>query len=115
VKSGSVYSIPAAMKSFFADRPLLCRSGVFVQRGCWLLDKLERSNRELAKRAYELFTSSQPAQKNKLLKMTLATLELKDGKLIPKLKNFFQGVLICNERQLWLPRLEDIRTAMIVG
>lgn len=60
---------------------------------------------ELAKRAYDLFMSSQPAQQNRILKMVLANLHVKDGKLIPELKNFFQGVLICNERQEWLPRL----------
>jgi site-specific DNA recombinase len=62
---------------------------------------------ELANRAHELFMNSQPAQKNKLLKLILANLEIKDGKLIPKLKNLFQGVLICNERQEWLPRLDS--------
>jgi|WetSurMetagenome_2_1015567.scaffolds.fasta_scaffold05285_10 site-specific DNA recombinase len=60
---------------------------------------------ELASRAYDLFMSSQPAQKNKLLKMVLANLHVKDGKLIPELKNLFQGVLNCNERQVWLLRL----------
>lgn len=62
---------------------------------------------ELANRAYDLFMSSQPAQKNRILKMVLANLEIKDGKLVPKLKNLFQGVLICNERQEWLPRLDS--------
>ena len=62
---------------------------------------------ELAKRAYDLFMSSQPAQKNRILKMVLANLYIKDGKLVPELKNFFQGVLICNERQVWLPRLDS--------
>jgi hypothetical protein len=37
-------------------------------------------------------------------------LEIKDGKLIPKLKNLFQGVLICNERQEWLPLVGSMRT-----
>lgn len=69
---------------------------------------------ELANRAYDLFMSSQPAQKNRILKMVLANLQVKDGKLVPKLKNFFQGVLISNERQQWLLRLEEIRTLMTV-
>lgn len=67
---------------------------------------------ELSNRAYDLFMSSQPAQKNRLLKMVLANLQIKDGKLVPKLKNLFQGILDCNERQTWLPRLEAIRTAL---
>lgn len=70
---------------------------------------------ELAKRALELFNSSQPGQKNKILKIVLANLELKDGKLVPKLKNFFQGVLISNERQEWLHRLEAIGRCFASG
>ena len=46
--------------------------------------------------------------------MVLANLELKDGKLVPKLKNFFDGVLQDNARQEWLPRLEAIRTLVAV-
>lgn len=70
---------------------------------------------ELAKRAYDLFMSSQPAQQNRILKMILANLSVKDGKLVPKLKNFFQGVLISNERQLWLRILEAVSTCFARG
>lgn len=56
---------------------------------------------ELANRAADLFMSSQPAQKNKLLRLVLANLQLKDGKLIPELKNFFAGLQQSNERNEW--------------
>lgn len=67
---------------------------------------------ELANRDYELFISSQPAQKNKLLKFVLANLKLEGEKLVGELKKPFEGILKCNERQEWLPRLEDVRTLM---
>lgn len=70
---------------------------------------------ELANRAYDLFISSQPAQKNKLLKLILANLELKDEKLVWKLKIFFQGVLKCNEQQEWLRILEAVSTCFARG
>ena len=60
--------------------------------------------------SYDLFMSSQPAQKNQLLKMVLANLEVKDAKLIWKLKNFFEGILKANASQDWLPRLDKFRT-----
>lgn len=68
---------------------------------------------ELANRAYDLFMSSQPAQKNKILKMILANLELKDEKLVWKLKIFFEGVLNCNERKEWLPEHLDIKAVVL--
>ena len=62
---------------------------------------------ELANRAYELFTSSQPAQKNQILKLILVNLEINNAKLIWKLKNFFEGILKANASQEWLPRLDS--------
>ncbi len=56
---------------------------------------------ELASRAHDLFISSQAGEKNKLLKFILANLQVKDEKLVWKLKNLFDGVMKCNERHFW--------------
>lgn len=62
---------------------------------------------ELAKRASELFTRSQPDQKNRLLRFVFANCSVKGGKLIPKLKKPFEGIVQCNKSKNWLPRLDS--------
>lgn len=60
---------------------------------------------ELAKRAKELFVRSQPEQKNRLLRFVLANCSVEGEKLIPKLKNVFEGITQCNKTKNWLPGL----------
>ena len=62
---------------------------------------------ELANRAYELFESSQTAQKRKLIDFVFANLEAQAGKLCYKLKNPFAGILDCKKTNDWLPRLDS--------
>lgn len=62
---------------------------------------------ELASRAYELFESSQTHQKRKLINFVFANLEAKAGNLLFKLKNPFAGLVVCQESNKWLPRLDS--------
>lgn len=62
---------------------------------------------ELANRAYELFESSQTAQKRKLIDFVFANLEAKAGNLCYTLKNPFAGILECKKTNNWLPRLDS--------
>jgi len=64
---------------------------------------------DVASRAYDLFTSSQPARKNQFLKFLFANLILKDAKLVWKLKKPFDSILECGVRQRWLPKLHAIQ------
>ena len=65
---------------------------------------------ELAKRASELFTRSQPEQKNKLLRFVFANCSVKGEKLNPKLKRVFEGIAKSNKSKNWLSALEELRT-----
>ena len=58
---------------------------------------------ELAKRASELFTRSQPEQKNKLLRFVFANCSVKGEKLNPKLKRVFEGIVKSNKTKDWPP------------
>ncbi|MFA6259290.1 MAG: hypothetical protein WCX29_01635, partial [Candidatus Peribacteraceae bacterium] len=62
---------------------------------------------ELAKRAEELFTRSQPDQKNRLLRFVFANASVKGEKLDYKLKTPFEGIAHCNETKDWLPGLDS--------
>ncbi|TSC97814.1 MAG: Cassette chromosome recombinase B, partial [Candidatus Peregrinibacteria bacterium Greene1014_49] len=62
---------------------------------------------ELAKRAQELFTRSQPDQKNRLLRFVFANASVKGEKLDYKLKRVFEGIVECNKSKNWLPRLDS--------
>ncbi len=62
---------------------------------------------ELAKRAKELFVRSQPEQKNRLLRFVLANCSVEGEKLMPKLKNVFEGIAQCNKTKDWLPGLDS--------
>lgn len=62
---------------------------------------------DMATRAYQLFKSSQPDQKNKILRFIFANLSLEHKKLDWKLKKPFQDILDCSVRKDWLPRLDS--------
>ncbi|MBP9773116.1 MAG: recombinase family protein [Candidatus Peribacteraceae bacterium] len=62
---------------------------------------------ELAKRASELFMSSQPDQKNRLMRFVFANAKVEGNHLYYKLKKPFEGIVDCNKKQEWLPRLDS--------
>lgn len=62
---------------------------------------------ELANRAHDLFESSQPAKKRKLISFVFANLEANAGNLLFKLKNPFTGMVNCSKNENWLPRLDS--------
>ena len=64
---------------------------------------------ELAKRAAELFTRSQPEQKNKLLRFVFSNCSVKGEKLDYKLKKPFAGIVQSNKSKNWLWSLYDVR------
>ncbi len=64
---------------------------------------------DLASRAYDLFMSSQPAQKNALLKFVLANVKADGEKLYVQLKNTFAGILLANKSNNWLPGTDSNR------
>jgi len=64
----------------------------------------------LAKRAYEIFKSSEVAEKRQLLNFLLQNLELKGRKLMFTMKTPFDTVLSANRCSNWLPGWDDVRT-----
>lgn len=66
---------------------------------------------ELANRAYELFVSSEVTERRQLIKLVLSNLRV-EGKTVryDALKPFNE-ILNCSDRQLWLARWDDFRTA----
>ena len=64
----------------------------------------------LAKRAYEIFKSSEVAEKRQLLNFLLQNLELKGRKLMFTMKTPFDTVLSANRCSNWLRTLNEIRT-----
>lgn len=88
----------------------------FKQEECKLLEDLQDHSKadeaflltssyllDLASRAHELFMSSQPAQKNALLKLVLANIKADGKNLYIELKNTFASVLQANKTNQWLP------------
>lgn len=65
---------------------------------------------DLASRAHELFMSSQPAQKNVLLKFVLANCKADGEKLCLQLKSTFEGIVFANKSNQWLPLVDKFRT-----
>jgi site-specific DNA recombinase len=61
----------------------------------------------LASRAKELFESSQPEQKNKILRMLLANLTLNQKRLQLYLLKPFKDLLLDTKSQNWLPQLDS--------
>lgn len=57
---------------------------------------------DTAKRAYDLFLSSQPAQKRRFLNFVLANLEMNGKKLVYKLKEPFSAMYEMGKRNDWL-------------
>jgi len=93
----------------------------FKQEECTLLEDLQDHSKadeaflltctyllNLASRAHELFMSSQPAQKNALLKYLLANAKADGENLVVELKNVFAHILDANKSKKWLQRLEAI-------
>ncbi len=64
---------------------------------------------ELAKRAYELFTSSEVEQKRQLVKLTLQNLRLEGRNLRYEAIKPFDTILNYADRQEWLERWNDYR------
>jgi len=64
----------------------------------------------LAKRAREIFESSEPEEKRQLLNYILQNLELKDKKLLYKAKTPFDTMLLIHDSSNWLRTLNEIRT-----
>ena len=62
---------------------------------------------ELASRSKELFESSQPAQKNKILRALLANLNLNQKKLQLNLLQPFHGLVLNQKSSSWLRRLDS--------
>ena len=61
----------------------------------------------IANRAYDLFISSEPEQKQQLLKMTLQNLKLDGKKIDFKLVKPFDQVFALTSRQSWYPRWDS--------
>lgn len=59
---------------------------------------------EIAKRAYELFKSSEVDEKRQLIKLVLQNLRIEGNLVKYSLLNPFDTIAKCNEQQLWLPR-----------
>ena len=59
---------------------------------------------QLASRAKKLFESSQPAQKNKILRLLLANSTINQKRLQLHLLKPFDELLLCSESQSWLRR-----------
>ena len=68
---------------------------------------------DLASRAHELLMSSQPAQKNALLKFVLANCKADGEKLYLQLKSTFEGIVFANKSNQWLPLLDSLRTNLM--
>ena len=64
----------------------------------------------LAKKAREIFDSSEPEEKRQLLNFLLQNLELKDKNLKYKLKTPFDTVLLANNCSKLLGVADDVRT-----
>lgn len=62
----------------------------------------------LASRAKELFESSQPQQKNKILRLLLANLTMNQKRLQLYLLKPFSGLLIDPKSQNWLTTIEEV-------
>ncbi len=67
----------------------------------------------LAKKAYEIFQSSEVSEKRQLLNFLLQNPRLKDRKLMFKLKTPFDTVLQANKCSSMLRELDDVRTYFI--
>ena len=65
----------------------------------------------LASNAKELFESSQPQQKNKILRLLLANLTLNQKRLQLNLLKPFSGLLSCTKSTNWLALADELRTA----
>ncbi len=65
---------------------------------------------ELASKAKTLFESSQPAQKNRILRSLLANLTLNEKKLQLNLLKPFTALLGSTKTQSWLPVIEEVIT-----
>lgn len=57
---------------------------------------------ELAKRAYELFVSSEGDEKRQLIKLVLQNLRIEDGLVCYDVLKPFDTILKCSDRQIWL-------------
>ncbi len=62
---------------------------------------------DLSNRAWELFKSSEPEEKNQLLKFILQNLELKGKNLVYELRNPFQGIADYQKTGNWLQRQDS--------
>lgn len=62
---------------------------------------------EIASKSTQLFKSSKPALKSKLLKFLLSNLELHDKKLVFNLKAPFDTIAECSKNASWLRRLDS--------
>ena len=62
---------------------------------------------ELARRAYELFESSEDSEKRELLKFLLQNSKMDKEKLVPTLQMPFDAILHANELKTWLPRVDS--------
>lgn len=67
---------------------------------------------ELAAKSKELFESSQPAQKNKILRAVLANLNLNQKKLQLNLLQPFHGLVFNQKSSTWLTTIEEVITAI---
>ena len=67
----------------------------------------------LTTKAYSLFMSSNPEQKNRLLKMVLANCTLDNEKVRYEVQKPFVHLLPYTKRQLWLPAIEQVRNSFI--
>jgi cytidylate kinase len=64
----------------------------------------------LAKRARDIFESSEPEEKNELLKYLLQNCELDGRNLVYKLKAPYQTMLLASNHSDWLRIVEEVRT-----
>ena len=70
---------------------------------------------DMATRAYQLFQSSQPDQKNRILRFVFANLSLEYEKLDWKLKKPFQDILDCSIRKDWLTQFKTLCIARAIN
>jgi hypothetical protein len=70
---------------------------------------------DLASRAWEIFESSEPAEKTQLLNLILQNFSLEQKKLSFEAKNPFAGVLECSKTRNWLGKWRKFGTTNLVN
>jgi len=65
---------------------------------------------DLARRAYEVFESSEDMEKRELLKFLLQNSKMKGKKRVPTLQMPFNAIRVANKTQTGLHLIENVRT-----